>query len=89
MATTRPRHLITETDPVARALDDAARKWPELAASRAKLLVRLVQEGHVVLRGEHDRWLADRRQVIGDSAGALTGCYPEGYLEGLRQDRAE
>jgi len=33
--TTRPRILITETDPVARALDAAAQRWPEDSNSGA------------------------------------------------------
>ncbi|MDQ1744816.1 MAG: hypothetical protein QOE23_3155, partial [Pseudonocardiales bacterium] len=49
MPTTRPRHLITETDPVAKALDDAAKRWPEDRDSRAKLLLHLVEEGHHAL----------------------------------------
>jgi hypothetical protein len=54
MPTTRPRHLITETDQVAKALDDAARRWPEDRHSRARLLLHLVEEGHRALVGEAD-----------------------------------
>lgn len=36
MPTTRRRHPVTETDEVAQALDEAARRWP--GVSRAKLI---------------------------------------------------
>jgi len=39
MPTTRPRYPITETDEVAKILDDAARKWPDAPRSR---LIKLV-----------------------------------------------
>jgi len=39
MPTARPRHLITETDDVAAALDIPAALWPDL--SRPQLLVKL------------------------------------------------
>jgi hypothetical protein len=84
--TTRPRHLITETDQVARALDDAAKQWPELAGSRAKLLVRLLEEGHRVVSEERARKVAERRKAIRATSGILTGCYPPNYLEELRKD---
>lgn len=89
MPTTRPRHVITESDELAAALDDAARRWPDDAGSRAKLLLRLVDEGHraVVDRDEQDG--RRRLNALAETSGALTGCYPPGYLEELRQDWPE
>lgn len=87
--TTRPRHVITESDELAAALDHAARRWPEDAGSRARLLLRLVEEGHraVVDRDEQDR--RRRLEALADTSGALTGCYPSGYIEELRKDWPE
>jgi len=84
--TTRPRHLITETDPVARALDDAAKRWPEDRDSRAKLLLRLVEEGHRALAHHADQQRVARLAAIRRTSGALTGTYRAGYLEELRED---
>jgi hypothetical protein len=86
MPTTRPRHLVTETDQVAKALDDAARRWPEDRGRRGKLLLHLVEEGHRALLDEAD----DRRRVrlaaIRRTSGSLSGVYDGDYLERLRED---
>jgi len=87
--TTRPRHVITETDDIARALDDAAQRWPEDQADRKKLLLHLVKEGHEIARAEREKWLAERREAIDRTSGALPGVYEDGYLEKLREDWPE
>ncbi len=79
MPTSRPRHTITETDELARLLDDAARRWP--GESRARLLVRLAEEGH---RAHEDR-IEKRREAIRRTSGMFTGMYPPGYLAELRK----
>lgn len=86
MPTTRPRHLITETDQVAEALDAAAERWPEDRDSRAKLLLHLVEEGHHALVEAMHRRRADRLAAIRRTSGALTGLYDSGYLAQLRED---
>jgi hypothetical protein len=86
MPTTRPRHLITETDQVAQALDDAARRWPEDRESRAKLLVHLVEEGHRALLDQVDDRRRARLAAIKRTSGALSGVYDADYLERLRED---
>lgn len=84
MPTTRPRHLVTETDRLARALDAAAVRWPDL--SRPKLLVRLVLEadasaGHARIDERHRRL-----DVIHRHSGSATGVYGPDYLDELRND---
>lgn len=86
MPTTRPRHVLTETDELAAAIDDAARRWPDDRGSRARLLLRLVHEGHRALAAERAEASAERRETIERTAGAGTGLYPDGYLERLRED---
>ncbi len=87
MPTTRPRHQITETEELAAALDDAAARWPQL--SRGQLITRLALEGHragsALKRQRHN----DRLDALRRHAGALTGVYPPGYLEELREDWPE
>jgi hypothetical protein len=84
--TTRRRHLITETEEVVRALDAAAERWPEDSASRSKLLLRLLREGHRALVEHHEDRLAVRRDAVERTAGALKGVYGENYLAQLRED---
>jgi hypothetical protein len=86
MPTARPRHMITETEEVAEALQDAARRWPEDRERPAKLLLDLVREGHRAIAPDVEHAVAARRAAIERTAGALTGVYPPGYLDELRGD---
>lgn len=81
--------MLTETDDLAAALDEAAREWPEDAGAPTRLLLRLIDAGRSTLaeKGDHDR--RARRTAIRESAGALTGTYPADYLETLRSDWPE
>ncbi len=89
MPTARPRHSITETDDVARALKAAARRWPDDRARPGKLLLDLLREGHRAIAMSDERAGADRRAAIAGTGGALTGSYPAGYLAQLRGDWPE
>jgi hypothetical protein len=50
--TTKPRYAITDTAAVARTLDDAARRWPDLADDRKALLLRVLEIGARTLAAE-------------------------------------
>lgn len=84
VATTRPRHSITETDDVAAALDAAAERWP--GESRAALLRRLVQEGYRALDATAARRRLDRLAAVRKASGAMTGVYRADELQRLRDD---
>jgi hypothetical protein len=84
--TKRPRHIITETDPVAVALDDAARRWPEDSGSRSRLLLRLLEEGHRAIVEGMARRRVSRLAAIRRTSGSLSGTYGPTYLEDLRRD---
>jgi len=86
MPTTRPRYTITETDAVARALDDAARRWPEEKGARSRLLLRLVEAGHRAVSEDQAAQAEDWRRRVHETAGIFTGLYPPKYLEELRKD---
>jgi hypothetical protein len=86
MPTERPRHTITESDEVARALDDAGRHWPEDRAARGRLLLRLVREGHAAISEDREAEAVERREAIARTSGALTGAYDADYLSDLRDD---
>jgi len=78
--------MITETAPVAQALDDAARHWPSDRGNRAKLLLHLVEEGHRAVVGHQAGVVEQRRDAVSRTSGALAGVYGDGYLEELRAD---
>lgn len=77
---------MTETDELARALDDAARRWPDERAARGRLLLRLLREGHRAVLEEQEAEATRRREAVRRTSGALTGAYEEGYLARLRDD---
>jgi hypothetical protein len=82
MPTKRHRLLVTETDELAAALDEAAERWPGL--SRPRLLARLAAEGQ---RAVHDDAAAERRVAgVKASTGVLAGVWPARAREGLRDE---
>lgn len=89
MPTARPRHTLTETDELAAAIDEAARRWPEDASSRSRLLLRLVKAGQLALDAEREGQRKRRLAAVERTAGGLTGVYPPGYLEQLRREWPE
>ena len=87
MPTTRPRHLVTETDELAQALDAAAAEWPGL--SRPQLLVRLALQGHSEAKRAQEARRARRLEALKAHSGSLTGVYQPGDLHRLREDWPE
>lgn len=87
MPTTRPRHFVTETDELAAALDEAARRYPGL--SRPQLLVRLALEAHHAVQKTRDARRRRRLEAIRQHSGSLAGVYGPDYLERLREDWPE
>lgn len=86
MPTKRARHVLTESDDLAKALSDAARYWPADKDSPARLLMRLVKRGHCALVGDQQNGVQKRKEAIRATSGRLTGLYGPGYLEDLRKD---
>ena len=83
MPTTRPRHLLTETDELAAAIDAAAPLYPK--ESRADVLRHLVELGAATITDHQDR----RRRLVRERAGRHPGLYPAGYQDDLRADWPE
>ena len=81
--------MITETDPIAHALDEAAKRWPEDSDNRTKLLLHLVEEGHRVVHEDHEQTVAARRAAIMRWRGSMSGVYGEIYLAELRAEWPE
>ena len=81
--------MITETDQVAAALDDAARRWPQERGNRPRLLLRLLEEGHRSVAVQRQQLAESRRGAIARTSGTLTGAYGEDYLDRLREEWPE
>jgi hypothetical protein len=76
--------MITESDSLARAIDDAARLWPEIKDERAELLRRLIERGIEAVEAEQNERLEARRKAIREAAGSLSGIWPANWREELR-----
>lgn len=89
MPTARQRHMITETAPLARALDEASTLWPEVASERSKLLQKILSEGMetVHLRAENKK--LEKVRVIRQVAGSMNGIWPDGWREELLNEWPE
>jgi len=87
MPTTRPRHQVTETPDIARALDLAARHWPN--ETRSKLLIRLVQAGGDVLAERRTEEAHHRLVAIDATSGKYPDVFTDNYLAELREDWPE
>ena len=87
MPTIRPRHQVTETQDVARALDLAARRWPN--ETRSKLLLRLVQAGSDALEEGRTEAAHHRLAAIAATSGKYADVFTGDYLAELREDWPE
>ncbi|QNJ89930.1 hypothetical protein HZU40_00225 (plasmid) [Mycolicibacterium fluoranthenivorans] len=85
MPTTRRRHAITETDEITQALNAARRAWPHLADKPNELLRQLILTGEHALTDATE----SRLEAIASTSGVLTGAFPPGYLDNIRQDWPE
>ncbi len=85
MPTHRPRHTVTETEELERALDIAARRWPEDRGRRSRLLMRVIRDW----AREQDDDKERHRVALDRTRGSMTGVFPEGYLDDLRDEWPE
>ncbi|MFT4229328.1 MAG: hypothetical protein QM602_03460 [Microbacterium sp.] len=84
MPTALPRIQVTQTEPVARALDVAAREWP--GVPRSELVARLLVRGGASVEAARAARRAERRKALLESRGTFADAYPPGYLDELRKD---
>ena len=87
MPTNRPRHQVTETPDVQRALDLAEREWPDLP--RGRLLVRLVTLAGESLAEQRFAQMTSHERLVDETSGKYTDLFPAGYVEELREDWPE
>lgn len=84
MPTARPRYQVTETPEVARALELAAKRWPD--EPRSKLLLRLVNVAGGLLEHEEQVNAGAHRAAVTNSSGRYAEAFGADYLTELRED---
>ena len=84
MPTTKPRYTVTDTGDLENLLDEAQGRWPDVK-DRKDLLILLARTGMAKVRDDAE----NRRRVVDETSGALTGVYREDELSGLREDWPE
>lgn len=89
MPTTRHRYSITETDELARALDAAARIWPQHRDDRGELLRLVLRWGVERVEQVAGARLTERRAAIRELAGSMTGLYPPDAAQRLKEEWPE
>ena len=83
------RHMITETDDVEHALDEAALVWPELQGDRAALVRRVFALGAEAVHESREVRLAERRRAIRETSGMFTGVWPPNAAQLLKEEWPE
>jgi hypothetical protein len=86
MPTTRPRHMITESDRLTRALEDAGVLWPEANGDRGVLLRRILEAGMKTVEEEKNEREGARRTAIDIVAGSMAGVWPADWRSELRDE---
>lgn len=87
MPTARPRYQVTETDEVARALDEAERRWP--GEPRSRLLVRLITDNGRSVGEMNEKESSARLRALDELAGSFPGLSRPGWREELRSEWPE
>lgn len=82
--TVKPRYQITETADIGRALDVAARRWPD--EPRSRLLVRLVRAGGDALERQDIDAARHRQEAVRTTSGKYDDVFGSAYLAALRED---
>src|SRR5690606_24583369 len=82
MPTSRRRYQVTETDEVAHALNEAAKRWP--GEPRSRLIVRAITAGGEAIA--HEAALERRVAAIRRTQGSYPDAFGAGYLAALRSD---
>jgi len=81
MPTLRPRHMITESDQIALALENAALLWPEAKGDRSKLLKKILETGIQNIETQLQSQQSKRLGAISAASGSLANAWPTNWRE--------
>lgn len=86
MSSRRLRHVITETDELASALDTAENLWPECQGQRGALLGKLIDAGIDFVNASKDSRQRAKLDAIEVAAGSMPGMWPAKWREQTRSE---
>lgn len=86
MPTSRPRHMITETDQLSHALIEAAKIWPELSGQRNLLLRKILEVGIESVQAKANQKTNARVTGVQKLAGSMDGVWPANWKKELAED---
>lgn len=78
--------MITESDELSRALDYAAKRWPEQNGQRSLLLKKILEEATAELLQQEADKNSERLTHIKRVAGSMSDVWPENWREELAND---
>lgn len=78
--------MITETDQLVEALNEAAKLWPEHAGQRAVLLRKVLEIGIETIQAQSQQKKTDRLARVEKLAGSMDGVWPADWREELSED---
>lgn len=89
MPTARQRHMITETDELSRAIDDAGVLWPENKGERTVLLRRIITAGIESVESASEMRKHSRVEALTKYAGKFSGMWPAGWHQTMVEEWPE
>ena len=78
--------MITESDELAKALDTAARIWPEHRENRSELLRQIVRVGTERIENTESERVSRRKAAIEASAGRFRHLWPSDWRDEMRDE---
>lgn len=75
--------MITESDELAHALEDAGRLWPEIRGQRTALLKKIISAGIQSVESESEQLKSARLAALDKYSGAFTGLWPQGWHQNM------
>lgn len=73
--------MITESEELAAALDQASVKWPDVSSQRTELLRKLIALGVQSLNQDLDEKAQARLTAVNQVAGSMTNSFPSNWRE--------
>ena len=78
--------MVTESDQLREALDQAALIWPELADKRTELLRRVLSEGANVVAEKARTLSSVREQAVQSLIKHGSGLWPDNFIESRKDE---